>query len=133
MARATRKLSPAKIQALIRAGRPGVWGDGAGLWLRITATGNPSWAFRYMRDRKAHEAGLGPCHTVGLADAREKARRYRMELLDGIDPLAARRQATARAKPAVTFRQVADLYLAAHASTWRNDVHRRQWRQTLDQ
>jgi hypothetical protein len=34
--------------------------------------------------------GLGLFHTVGLADARERARTARRLLLDGIDPLVAR-------------------------------------------
>ena len=40
--------------------------------------------------RRAGEMGLGALHTFGLAEAREKARRFRQELHDGIDPLASR-------------------------------------------
>jgi hypothetical protein len=32
----------------------------------------------------------------------------------------------------MTFRQVADRYLAAHEAAWRNEKHRYQWRATLD-
>jgi integrase len=32
----------------------------------------------------------------------------------------------------MTFRQVADRYIAAHEAGWNNDKHRYQWRQTLD-
>ncbi len=133
MARVTKKLSPAKVSALIKAGVAGMWGDGAGLWLRITATRNAYWVFGYMKNGKAHEISLGPCHTVGLAEARERARRYRVELLDGLDPAAARLAAKAAAKPVITFGQVADLYFEAHAPAWKSAVHRQQWQQTLDQ
>jgi hypothetical protein len=42
---------------------------------------------RYMLDGKARHMGLGPLHTVTLAEAREKAREQRKLLLDGTDPL----------------------------------------------
>jgi len=32
----------------------------------------------------------------------------------------------------MTFRQVADRYLAAHEAAWRNALHKLQWRRTLD-
>lgn len=133
MARVVGKLAPAKVTALAKAKRPGLYGDGAGLWLRIGQGGAASWVLRYMRGGKAHEMGLGPLHTYGLAEAREWARRYRQELHDGIDPLASRAAAKASAKPIITFGQVAEMYLTAHAPSWRSEIHRRQWRQTLDQ
>ena len=72
-----------------KAQKPGLYGDGAGLGLRISVNGAASWVLRYMRQGKAREMGLGALHTFGLAEAREKARRFRQELHDGIDPLAA--------------------------------------------
>ncbi len=132
MARETKKLSPAEVAKLVRAKEPGLFGDGAGLALRIGRGGAASWVLRYMRQGKAHEMGLGAIHTFGLAEARERALRYRQELHDGIDPVAARREARKAATPLVTFRQVAEMYIAAHAPTWKNAAHRRQWSQTLD-
>ncbi len=75
--------------------------------------------------------GLGPTHTFSLAEARERARRFRQELHKGIDPLAKRALAKASSGPVVTFGQVADMYMTAHAPSWRSEVHRQQWRQTL--
>lgn len=132
MARIVAKLSPAKVAALVKAAKPGLYGDGAGLALRIGRQGAASWVLRYMRQGAAREMGLGPVHTVGLAEARERARRHRQDLLDGIDPLAQRVAAKAAAKPLATFAQVAEMYLTAHAPSWRSETHRRQWRQTLD-
>ena len=43
-------------------------------------------------------------------------------------PVTASQEAATRA---ITFRTVGDLYLAAHASGWRNPKHRQQWRNTL--
>src|SRR4051812_15432980 len=66
------KLSPAKIKSVTRAGehRPGVYGDGGGLYLNVGPTGAASWLFRFMLNGKAREMGLGPLHTIGLAEAR---------------------------------------------------------------
>src|SRR5262249_47394296 len=94
-----------------------------------------SWIFRYELNGKRHDMGLGPTHTVGLALAREKAKGLRQQLLDGVDPLAARRaqrQATAaEAAKRVTFRECAAEDMAAHSAGWRNPKHAEQWRSTL--
>src|ERR1700733_14188486 len=87
MARTIGKLTPAKVK---NENKPGLYGDGGGLWLNVGPTGGKSWLFRYMLDRKAHAMGLGPLHTIGLAEARERAAAARKMRLDGIDPLGAR-------------------------------------------
>jgi integrase len=70
--------------------------DGGNLYLQCTlgTDGNVrrSWLFRYERDGRRRDMGLGPLHTIGLADARDKARSLRQQLLEDIDPLDARRQ-----------------------------------------
>jgi integrase len=79
--------------------------------------------------------GLGPLHTIGLREARERALTARKLLLDGIDPLKAKRaerdRRAAEAAKNVTFRQVAELYYAAHADSWTNAKHRAQFLSTL--
>jgi integrase len=79
--------------------------------------------------------GLGPLHTVSLSEAREKARSLRQQLLDGMDPLIEkkkRKQALlAEATKAVTFREVAGMYLKAHEASWKNSKHAGQWPATL--
>jgi integrase len=132
MPRVTHKLTAAAINA---ARQPGYLGDGGGLYLHVGPTGGKSWAFRFMRAGKAREMGLGPLNTVGLADARRLAGDARKQLLDGIDPLAQREaakaaQAVAQAK-AITFREVADRYVAAHRPGWKSPVHAKQWDSTL--
>ena len=126
------KLSAMKV-ARLKA--PGMFGDGGGLWLQITETGNRSWAFRFMLQGRARQMGLGPAHTVSLAEAREKARLCRRQLLEGVDPLAAR-QATRLAGRADlarqrTFRDCASAFLDSHEAGWKNDKHRGQWAATL--
>jgi len=132
MPRATNKLSQMKI---MKTTKPGLYADGGGLYLQVTKAGVKSWLFRYMRDKKAHGMGLGPLHTIGLADARIRAMDCRRMLIDGIDPLATRHgerkaRQIAEAK-AVTFEKCATLYIEAHRAGWKNVKHADQWTNKL--
>lgn len=132
MARTVEKLS---ALAVSKAKTPGYLGDGAGLYLQISKTGTKSWIFRFTFAGKQREMGLGPVHTVSLADARAKARDCRALLLGGKDPLAVRSdekiaEALERAKM-ITFDQCASAYIAAHRSSWKNVKHAAQWENTL--
>lgn len=130
------KLTARQVQATTAPGR---YGDGDGLWLHVGRAGAKSWVLRYKLPGAGmttpREMGLGPVSLVTLAEAREKARRARRLALDGTDPLAQRdaERAEARAEKAkaVTFRDAADRYVAAHEAGWRNAKHRQQWRNTL--
>ena len=77
----------------------------------------------------------GPAHSVTLAEARERARTQRLQLLDGVDPLAAKRGEQQAAKLAaargVTFDECVSRYYDAHKSGWRNARHARDWLSTL--
>jgi integrase len=132
MARTIEKLSPAKVQ---KEKKPGLYGDGAGLYLNVGPTGGKSWVLRYMRDGKAREMGLGPLHTIGLAEARERAREQRRLLLDGVDPLdlkEAKRQASRlTAASAITFKDCAEKFIKTNRPGWRNEKHAAQWDATL--
>jgi integrase len=79
--------------------------------------------------------GLGPLALYGLADARAKALDARRKRHDGIDPIEARRAERARqrldAAKAITFKQCAEAYVAAHRAGWRNEKHAAQWSATL--
>jgi len=127
------KLSAAKVKT---AG-PGMHGDGAGLWLHVSGRGTRSWMFRFTSpiDGKPHEMGLGPVHTLGLADARIKAMECRRQVLEGGDPLAERRAKRQAGRSAIvktiTFRECAEAYIAANEKGWRNPKHRAQWPSTM--
>jgi integrase len=79
--------------------------------------------------------GLGPLHTVSLQEARERARKARGQLLDGIDPLEARKaEHTRRALEAaktITFEDAAVAYFNDHEKKWSNAKHRAQFLSTL--
>ena len=126
------KLTILKLKALTAPGR---YGDGSGLWLQVRDAEHRSWLFRYISGGKHRQMGLGPFPDVSLAEAREAAHGYRAAVRQGQDPIEERRKAKAGAlntSRAMTFRQVADRYIAAHEAAWRNDKHRYQWRATLD-
>ena len=133
MARAIGKLSPARVK---NANKPSLYGDGGGLYLNVGPTGGKSWLFRYMLAGRAREMGLGPLHTIGIADARERAAAGRKQRLDGIDPLDARRAEKARraalAASAVTFKVAAAGYIKKQRPGWRNKHHAWQWTSTLE-
>jgi len=132
MPRAINKLSPLKVN---KTTKPGLYGDGGCLYLQITTAGVKSWLFRYMRNGKARGMGLGPLHTVSLADARTRALDCRRQLLDGIDPIDARNAERAAQRVAtaneVTFEKCATTYIEAHRSSWKNAKHVDQWNNTL--
>ena len=131
--RETNKLTPLKVA---RLKQPGRYGDGHGLWLQVSEQGSKAWLFRYMRDGRARQMGLGALHTVSLQEARARARLARQVLLDGLDPIDVKHERRSRLRlekaRALTFKQCADDYLGAHAGAWKNAKHRAQWSATLD-
>jgi integrase len=132
MARMVGKLTAAAVK---NAAHRGYYSDGAGLYLQVGTTGSKSWVYRYKVGSKLYEMGLGPLHTVGLAEARTRARQCREHRLDGLDPLvvrkAARMQAKLDAAKSMTFTACAEGYITAHKAAWRNAKHRDQWSNTL--
>jgi integrase len=132
MARVIGKLKALDVS---RAKAPGYYGDGGGLYLLVGPTGAKSWIFRFRKAGTLREMGLGPLHTIGLADAREKARECRRLRLEGQDPIeirrAKRQEDTIDAAKAMTFKACAERYIAAHEAGWRSSVHAKQWPSTL--
>ena len=126
------KLSARRVATITE---PGLYGDGQGLWLQVGPTGGKSWSFRYQLNRRARQMGLGPVDLVSLAEARDLGRDARRLLLKGIDPIedrrAKRQTAQTRDTKAVTLRDCAERYIAAHEPAWRNEKHRAQWSSTL--
>jgi integrase len=119
-----------------RAKKRGYYGDGGGLYLLVGPNGGKSWVFRFRKTGRLREMGLGPLHTIGLAEAREKAQACRRERLDGFDPIevrkANRQRAQLDAAKAMTFAQCAQRYIASHKAGWKNPKHAAQWPSTLE-
>lgn len=148
------KLTARTVDSLVKAGLPGMTGDGDGLYFQVSAAGGTSWIYRYKVAGKSRKMGLGRYPETSLSEARQKAAEARRVTLAGLDPLAERdaeqerrlraeqeererieaekvaaEQAKARA---VTFKQAANDYMRSHRSGWKNAKHAQQWANTLE-
>src|SRR5258708_10044198 len=103
--------------------KPGMYADGLGLYLKVRDGNSKSWIFRYRIRGKLRDMGLGPFHTVSLAEAREKAEVCRVMRLKGLDPLEERlkeQQArTIDATEAITLEKCDETYIATHNAYWK--------------
>ena len=123
-----RKLTAAKAKAITK---PGLHGDGDGLYLNVTRRGSRSWVQRIVIDGRRRDIGLGAFPTIGLARARNLAAANRTVVADGRDPLADKQEA--KRKAAIpTFRQAAEQTFEANRPRWRNGKHTVSWWQTLE-
>jgi hypothetical protein len=74
--------------------RPGKYFDRGGLYLQVPEPGRKqprqtraSWLLRYQLNGRERYMGLGTVADFSLDEARERARKARQLLADGIDPL----------------------------------------------
>jgi integrase len=83
--------------------------------------------------RAGSSYGLGPVHTVNLAEARVRARQARQLILDGKDPIEVKYEArhASRSAESMLFRNAARQFIELYESEWKNARHRQQWRDTL--
>jgi integrase len=138
MPRTLRNLTAAHVNRIRddRTGKyTGMHSDGGGLYLQVTPSG-ASWLYCFMLNGRSREMGLGPLHSVGLADARRKAEGARRLRAEGIDPIEARKAERAKialeAARAITFKDAAEKFIEAHRAGWRNAKHADQWSSTLE-
>jgi integrase len=133
MGRATNKLSVKFVEK--EDLKPGLYGDGGGLYLQVSDTQTKAWVFRFMMARRARKMGLGDFDLVSLKEARKKRDAAYSLVIDGIDPIAdreARRAAQfATSAKALTFKECAADYIAAHKAGWKSVKHAGQWEATL--
>lgn len=131
-----RSLNRLSAKTVSTAKAKGYYADGGGLYLQVSALGTKSWVFRFTRSGKTREMGLGPLHTISLAEARDKALACRKLLLEGKDPIEERKsrqslERLARQKT-LTFDECADAYIEANRAGWKNEKHASQWENTLN-
>ncbi len=118
---------------------PKLLGDSNGLYLQVTPSGVRSWIFRYTINQRTRSMGLGPLRTRTLESARKEARALRVQVDQGIDPLAIKAQEVALIKatqPSIhrfTFRKCAEAYLNSHDAGWKNSKSPAQWKSSLEQ
>ena len=132
MAQTVNQLTATRVQKLKT---PGMYPDGAGLYLQVTGVGAKSWILRYSLCGRAREMGLGSLRKVSLAEARRKAADCHRLLDDHMDPIEHRRQRRSEAALAfantITFREAAATYITAHSASLKNLKHAAQWRTTI--
>ncbi|MBZ5239770.1 tyrosine-type recombinase/integrase [Pseudomonas aeruginosa] len=118
---------------------PGTYEDGEGLRLVVKPTGRKSWVLRFQLNGKRREMGLGSYPKISLKTARLEASSKRRQLIDGIDPLAARDAERAAQLEALrletakkyTFETLAREYCETHGAAW-SEKWRRGWLRKLE-
>jgi integrase len=134
MARLIDQLTEAKIRTLTEVG---MHADGRGFYLQIRPGGARSWIYRFNLNGRTRDMGLGALANVSLVKARAKAAAARALRDDGIDPIEqagelAAAAATPKGPKSLTFELAAEAYMVDKLKRLRSDVHRHQWRQTLE-
>lgn len=132
---AKREINRLKAVSVAKAMPPGYHPDGAGLYLQVSPSGAKSWVFRYMRQGKQREMGLGSYQGVTLAQARQKASDARTILASHEDPLDLRQKALTKSRlsaaTARSFESCATEFIASQRAGWKSEKHGTQWLSTL--
>ncbi len=122
------KLNARKIESIKKTG---TYADGGNLYLRVQVRNgrtSKSWVFRWVRDGKVFERGLGALDVRSLAEARTVAAELRKALYHGRHPdeLLQRRRVKGK-----TFADCAAEVTRKHQPYWKNGADAQQWEQTL--
>jgi integrase len=107
--------------------------DGGGLYFYKSSHHKGKWSFRFTRNGRAQEMGLGSYPAIGLKAARTKSGKYRCLHESGINPLEDRKNKRLQQKyqQANRFSKMAEIYFSEQKEAWKNLKHRKQWIQTL--
>ncbi|MCK5666692.1 MAG: integrase arm-type DNA-binding domain-containing protein [Thiotrichaceae bacterium] len=115
---------------------PGRYSDNLnGLYLQVTKTGLKSWIFRYSRNGKRREMGLGRIDHLDLVDARKKASELSFQVKQDktFDPINQRKQSQQQAitESVNTFEKCMTDFIEIKSKEWTNKKHAQQWTNTL--
>jgi integrase len=135
--RATMALTQKGVRGLLARGEVGRHFDRDGLYLIVNSKTSANWERRYQLHGKARAMGLGSVKAFDLEQARERNRRVSQQLADGIDPLAAKQaeraaQRAAAAVKVITFREMAERYIADNQAGWKSAYYGLQWKRSLE-
>ncbi len=119
-------LTYVKIKSLTK---PGSYGDGGTLYLRIAPGGSKQWVQRLVIRGRRHDLGLGGWPLVSLQEAREAAFENRKQARRGEDLLAAKHR-----EAAPTFEEALEKVIRLHQPTWKDGGRTaNSWRACLRQ
>jgi integrase len=106
--------------------------DGGGLYLRVSDDGDRRrWVYRYTKDGKLKEMGLGAAAAVSLAHVREERARFADMRAKGLDPFTERRRGEARRERRKTFAEVAEFVIKRDREHW-GATSLRAWENSLN-
>ena len=130
-------------QAIKALTGPKLYGVAQCLYIRVSESGAKHWVFRWRSDGTLRDMGIGSFgrgvgkgeDEIGLAEARDLARKYRKQVKDGGNPITERKKLKAEQKAAAgkipTFTQAVTKYISLHKAGWKNPKHVAQWQSTL--
>jgi integrase len=133
LAQSIKCLSARRVETV---NKRGFHADGGGLYLQVSKFDTKSWVFRFTFKKRSREMGLGPLHTVSLADARDEALKCRKLVREGIDPIEQRKylrgEAQADALKVMLFRECAKQFISSHSAGWKSEKHASQWISSME-
>ena len=127
--------------AKVKSAKPGKHHDGSGLYLIVKPT-SKKWVQRGTVNGRRREWGLGVFDDVSLAEARDKAAKYRKLIRDGIDPAEERKRvqaqinerelAQSRIDGMPTFKEVTLRVSKESEPTWKNVKDGKRWLSSME-
>ena len=119
--------------AAVKAGRPGKFSDGGGLWLHRRDDGGAQWFLRVTVGGRRREMGLGSLADVSLREARDAAAKWRKVAASGRDPIKERdRQRREAAAVRPTLDTVAREAFEARKAQLKGDGKAGRWFSPLE-
>ena len=90
------------------------------LYFTKTNSNGVKWSFRYQRDDKSREMGLGPFPVITIDKARYKAQQNLILLYEGKDPLVIKQEIKEKdkARKSLKFSSIAEQYIGRNRSEW---------------
>lgn len=104
-------LDDLQLRRWVAAKEPLSRSDGDGLTFTLSEFGTATWVLRYSRGPRRRELTIGNYPDMGVAEARKRARAYRVRIDSGEDPASDKKTAKARARHAMTVAQLCDDYI----------------------
>lgn len=120
------------IKALKPKARRYLVADGGGLALEVMTSGAKIWRYRYsLHGKQQPLVTIGDYPAVGLADARERARRYAEVVAAGVSPIADAKKDRGTSKTIDSLREFADEWYQAEIAS-KSESYRKVTRRALD-